>query len=147
MRRVFGSLRDTLTAQIGPLAAIYEIWRTSAPARSSTPVPIWILVRHRRSQRAHAAQVFGGALIVIGLATCVRWSPRSADALSSYGYHVMVFCRPYVIQLIHAGCPRQSHHPGASIDPCVSVADERSTLPRAACRWSLAVRHSVAHRC
>ena len=42
----------------GPLAAIYEIWRTSGPARSSTPVPIWILV-------------FGGAFIVIGLATCV----------------------------------------------------------------------------
>jgi sodium-dependent phosphate transporter len=42
---------------IGPFAAIYEIWSTSAPVGANTPVPVWMLA-------------MGGAWIVIGLATC-----------------------------------------------------------------------------
>lgn len=47
---------------IGPYAAIYAIWSTSQPSASKTETPTWILV-------------FGGAMIVIGLAT--------------YGYNIM----------------------------------------------------------
>jgi sodium-dependent phosphate transporter len=46
---------------VGPLATIYEIWRTNK-ADGSSPVPIWILV-------------FGGAALAIGC-----WT---------YGYHIM----------------------------------------------------------
>ncbi|KZV95716.1 putative Sodium:inorganic phosphate symporter [Exidia glandulosa HHB12029] len=47
---------------IGPFAAIYEAWSTAQPLGKNTPVPVWILA-------------FGGAMIVIGLAT--------------YGYNIM----------------------------------------------------------
>jgi sodium-dependent phosphate transporter len=47
---------------VGPYAAIYHIWSTSQPAGKNSNMPIWILV-------------FGGAMIVIGLAT--------------YGYNIM----------------------------------------------------------
>lgn len=47
---------------IGPYSAIYEAWHTSKPLGKDTPVPVWILV-------------YGGAMIVIGLAT--------------YGYNIM----------------------------------------------------------
>jgi sodium-dependent phosphate transporter len=48
---------------IGPFAAIYFIWHTGLPTNSSTETPIWMLA-------------FGGAMIVIGLAT--------------YGYNMMI---------------------------------------------------------
>ncbi|GAA5979846.1 hypothetical protein JCM11641_002713 [Rhodosporidiobolus odoratus] len=47
---------------IGPFAVIYHTWSTTELSEKKTPVPIWILV-------------FGGAFIVIGLAT--------------YGYNIM----------------------------------------------------------
>jgi len=48
---------------IGPFAAIYYIWKTGLPTSSSTATPVWMLA-------------FGGAMIVIGLAT--------------YGYNMIV---------------------------------------------------------
>jgi len=48
---------------IGPFAAIYYIWKTGLPTSSSTATPIWMLA-------------FGGAMIVIGVAT--------------YGYNMMI---------------------------------------------------------
>jgi len=76
-----------LTSQIGPFAVIYEIWRTSAPARSSAPVPIWILV-------------FGGAWIVMCVSRVVTRLTRAAASprpspyplladVRSYGYNIM----------------------------------------------------------
>lgn len=47
---------------IGPYAAIYHIWHTGTVASKNSDIPVWILV-------------FGGAMIVIGLAT--------------YGYNIM----------------------------------------------------------
>ncbi|GAA5927465.1 hypothetical protein JCM10213_003478 [Rhodosporidiobolus nylandii] len=47
---------------IGPFAVIYHTWSTGLLSESKTPIPIWILV-------------FGGVMIVIGLAT--------------YGYNIM----------------------------------------------------------
>lgn len=48
---------------IGPFAAIYHIWMTGTPSGSSTETPVWMLA-------------FGGAMIVIGLAT--------------YGYNMII---------------------------------------------------------
>lgn len=47
---------------IGPYSAIYEVWSTSLPVGKNTPIPVWMLA-------------FGGAMIVVGLAT--------------YGYNIM----------------------------------------------------------
>ncbi|KAF5373491.1 hypothetical protein D9615_009481 [Tricholomella constricta] len=47
---------------IGPFAVIYSVWKTGDSASSKAPVPVWTLA-------------FGGAMIVIGLAT--------------YGYNIM----------------------------------------------------------
>ncbi|KAL7412668.1 sodium:inorganic phosphate symporter [Mrakia frigida] len=47
---------------IGPYSAIYAIWKTGRPLTSKTETPVWILA-------------FGGAMIVLGLAT--------------YGYNIM----------------------------------------------------------
>ncbi|TFK96871.1 sodium:inorganic phosphate symporter [Pterulicium gracile] len=47
---------------IGPYSAIYEVWSTAQPVGPNTPIPVWMLA-------------FGGAMIVIGLAT--------------YGYNIM----------------------------------------------------------
>lgn len=47
---------------IGPYSAIYAIWSTALPLTSKTKTPVWILA-------------FGGAMIVVGLAT--------------YGYNIM----------------------------------------------------------
>jgi sodium-dependent phosphate transporter len=48
---------------IGPFAAIYYIWHTGLPTDKNTDTPVWMLA-------------FGGAMIVIGLAT--------------YGYNMMI---------------------------------------------------------
>jgi sodium-dependent phosphate transporter len=48
---------------IGPFAAIYYIWKTGLPTDKNTETPVWMLA-------------FGGAMIVIGLAT--------------YGYNMMI---------------------------------------------------------
>ncbi|KAG5651949.1 hypothetical protein H0H81_006833 [Sphagnurus paluster] len=47
---------------IGPFAVIYHVWKTGTPSSAKSPVPIWTLA-------------FGGAMIVLGLAT--------------YGYNIM----------------------------------------------------------
>ncbi|KAG2004826.1 sodium:inorganic phosphate symporter [Coprinopsis cinerea AmutBmut pab1-1] len=58
----FGHGANDVSNSIGPFAVIYHVWATGQLSGDDTPVPIWSLV-------------FGGAMLVIGLAT--------------YGYNVM----------------------------------------------------------
>lgn len=58
----FGHGANDVSNAIGPYAAIYHVWSTGEFAGKKSEVPIWILA-------------FGGAMIVIGLAT--------------YGYNIM----------------------------------------------------------
>lgn len=50
---------------VGAYAVIYDVWSNGRVAGKDTPVPVWILA-------------FGGAMIVIGLATCA-YLPRIDD--------------------------------------------------------------------
>jgi sodium-dependent phosphate transporter len=59
---------------IGPYAVIYHIWSTSSVATEESKVPIWILA-------------YGGAMIVIGLATCKP--PRNFSSPNSIAHAIM----------------------------------------------------------
>jgi sodium-dependent phosphate transporter len=48
---------------VGAYAVIYDVWSNGRVAGKDTPVPVWILA-------------YGGAMIVVGLATCTC-SPRA----------------------------------------------------------------------
>jgi sodium-dependent phosphate transporter len=49
---------------IGPYAVIFQVWSTSKEAGPTSKVPAWVLV-------------YGGGMIVIGLATCMFMSLTS----------------------------------------------------------------------
>lgn len=71
---------------IGPFAAIYYVWKTGQPSGSNTETPVWMLA-------------FGGAMIVIGLAT--------------YGYNMIIALGNKIT--LHSPCRGFSMEFGASI--------------------------------
>lgn len=86
---------------IGPYAAIYHIWSTGEFSTSKNPVPIWILA-------------FGGAMIVIGLAT--------------YGYNIMKVLGNNIT--MHSPSRGFSMELGASIVSSYSRLGRTSALTR-----------------
>ena len=77
---MFSPANDVANA-VGPYAVIYQVWSTGDSAASKGPVPVWILA-------------FGGAMIVIGLATCTFSSSLASRLLltlspSPDGYNIM----------------------------------------------------------